>query len=370
MLRWTFSLLALLFLAAPVLAQKAPAKLSKDDLRALLEKHRKKYDMPALGAAVVSSKGLQVLAVTGVRKRGTDVAVQEGDCFHLGSDTKAMTATLIALLVQKKQLSYDQTLGKSFPELAEKMPAELRPATLLHLLTHRAGLKANLPWWFLASKLPIREQRQKAVEMGLKTKPESKPGDKYHYSNLGYVVAAVMAERATKQSWEELLAQHVAKPLKLTTLGHGAMGSKDKIDQPWPHNDKGKPVEPGPMADNPPVMGPAGNVHCSLEDWARFIADQLKGAAGKDGLLKAQAYRKLFEPANKGENYTPGGFLYISAPRGAVLMHAGSNTMNYCEAVLVPRLDLAILVVCNQGGDKAEEASQAAREAVLRWVLK
>jgi CubicO group peptidase (beta-lactamase class C family) len=115
MIRLTVVLLCLMGLVGPASGQKAPATISKEDLRALLEKARKKHDVPALGAAVVSSKGLQVLAVSGLRKRGADVAVEEGDSFHLGSDTKAMTATLLAILVQKKQLSYDLTLAKAFP---------------------------------------------------------------------------------------------------------------------------------------------------------------------------------------------------------------------------------------------------------------
>jgi CubicO group peptidase (beta-lactamase class C family) len=370
MIRATFVLLVPGLLAGLPVDPKAKVALSKDDLRTVLEEVRKKHDLPALGAAVVSSKGVQVLAVTGVRKRGSDVAVKDDDRFHLGSDTKALTATLIAVLVQKKLLRYDQTMAQAFPELAKKMPAELRKATLLQLLTHRAGLKANLDWWSLSGKLPIRQQRAKAVERGLTEKLEHKPGEKFLYSNLGYVVAAAMAERATKQSWEELLAKHLAKPLKMTTLGHGPMGTKGKIDQPLQHNEDGKPVEPGPMADNPAVMGPSGNVHCSLGDWARFVADQLKGAAGQDGLLPAAAYRRLHEPAEKGETYTPGGWIYVPAPSGAMLAHDGSNTMNYCTALVMPKRDLAVLVVCNQGIEKAGKAVHAVQKEVLDRLSK
>jgi CubicO group peptidase (beta-lactamase class C family) len=369
--RWTIlPLLLVLCGAAPPVAQKRPARLSNDDLRAILDKARKKHGVPALGAAVVSSKGLQALAVTGTRKRGARAPVQKTDRFHLGSDTKAMTATLIAILVQKKVLSYDLTLGKAFPELAKTMSAELRDVTLQQLLSHRSGLKANLDWEAISTRLPIREQREKAAAQALTSKPANKPGTKFLYSNLGYVVAAVMAERATKQSWEDLLAKYLAGPLKMTTLGHGAMGHRGKLDQPLQHDEDGQPVEPGPEADNPPVMGPAGNVHCSLADWARFVADQLRGAAGKDGLLSPAAYRNLHEPANKGEEATPGGWKYLRGPGGSALTHDGSNKANYCTALLVPKLDLAVLVVCNQGPPKGQKAAIEGREEILIRLLK
>src|SRR5262245_58365064 len=61
-------------------------------LRELLEPVRKKHDLPALATAVVTRKGVVAVAAVGVRKRGEDAAVTAEDPFHLGSDTKAMTA--------------------------------------------------------------------------------------------------------------------------------------------------------------------------------------------------------------------------------------------------------------------------------------
>jgi CubicO group peptidase (beta-lactamase class C family) len=380
--RWTLALLIAGLVGGPANAQKKIAKVSKEDIRAILEKALKKHGVPALGAAVVTSKGLQVLAVAGVRKKGSNVAVQEADLFHLGSDTKALTATLVAVLVRQKKLSYDLTLAKGFPDLAPKMPAELRGVTLTQLLTHRSGLPGSFDWWQFSAKDPLRKQRAAAVEKLLTSKPKYRPGSTYLYSNAGYVVVGALAERATGQSWEDLLEKHLAKPLKMTTLGHGAAGTKGRIDQPLPHGEDGQPVELGKLADNPPVMGPAGRVHCSLADWARFVADQLNGAAGKDGLLSAADYKRLHEPAVWGEAYTPGGWIhvstllswmYASSPRGPILMHDGNNKMNYCHALLVPGRDVAVLVVCNQGddrGNKALKATYQVREELMKRLLK
>lgn len=355
--------------------KRPPVAVDEKVVLAELEKALKKHDVPALGAAIVSSRGVETLAVAGVRKRGSDVKVTKDDRFHIGSDTKAMTATLIALLVHDKLLSYDTTMEKAFPELAGTMNDAYKKVTLEQLLTHRAGLPANLEIksWSGVVKDPVRRQRQETAAKALAEKPEVEPGKKFLYSNVGYVLAAAMAERAGKASWEELMERRVFRPLKMTSVGYGPMATPGKTDQPWSHGEKGKPIDPGsppPVSDNPPVMGPAGLVHCSLADWAKFLADQLKGARGKDGLLPAAAYRKLHTAAHKGEDYSPGGWkLLLNKEEVLGLAHDGSNGYNYATAVLFPGLDLAVVVDCNQGGDRGKEATVQVREALLERIV-
>lgn len=98
--------------------QPAPAP---ENLNSLLEPILKKYDLPALAAAIVTSKGLSAVGAVGVRRYGTNTPVTFDDQFHLGSDTKAMTATLLARLVEEGKLSWTTTLEQVFPHLASKM---------------------------------------------------------------------------------------------------------------------------------------------------------------------------------------------------------------------------------------------------------
>ena len=99
------------------------------------------------------------------------------------------------------------------------------------------------------------------------------------------------------------------------------------------------------------------------------MADQLNGAQGKKALLPAEAYKKLHEPLAKGLEYTPGGWGYYKTPAGVFLAHEGTNTQNYASAVLVPSKDLAILIVTNQGGKKADLACRQLRDALLKKLL-
>ena len=71
------------------------------DVAAELEPIRQEYDFPALAAAVILDGELHALGVVGVRHYGREVPTRPNDPFHLGSCTKAMTASLVCLLVDE-----------------------------------------------------------------------------------------------------------------------------------------------------------------------------------------------------------------------------------------------------------------------------
>jgi CubicO group peptidase (beta-lactamase class C family) len=334
----------------------------------LIEPIRKDHKLPALGAALITSQGLVSSGVTGVRKAKTDVAAAIDDHWHLGSDTKAMTAVVLATLVERGTLTWDTSLGQVFPELASTFPASFRAITITQLLSHHAGLPANLAWQAIArSSASVPEQRLNALKEAAKAKLSSDPGTKYEYSNLGYTIAGAIAERAAGQPWESLIREMVFKPLGMTNCGFGGLGTPGKIDQPWPHGQDGEPrPSNGPDVDNPPVLGPAGTVHCSIQDWSKFIADQLRGERGNGALLKPDTYKALHTP-RFGGNYAFGwGVASRRWAGGVTLTHSGSNTMNFCVVWIAPLRDFAVLAVTNQGDRAAQEATDEAVSALIR----
>ncbi len=344
-------------------------------LRELLEPIRKKHDLPALAAAMVNRKGAVAVAAVGVRKRGDKTAVTADDVFHIGSDTKAMTAAMIASLVQDGKLTWETTLEKAFPDLAAKMDPAFRKVTLVQLLTHHSGLPAHLEngWLRIGSKGTTRDQRKVVLKLVLADKPVHEPGTKFLYSNLGYIVAGAVAERAADASWEDLMRKRLFEPLGMASAGFGAAGKGDKVTQPWPHDKKGRPINPAnPFSDNHPSLGPAGTVHCSLSDWAKFIADQLRGARGERALLKPESYRKLHAAPFADEFYSVGGWGGDPKDKlvgGLVLEHDGSNTMNYATAWLAPGRDFAVLVATNQGPPAGEKGCHEARREIIKRFL-
>lgn len=336
----------------------------------LLQPIRQKYHLPAMSAAVVTSDGLKLVGAVGVRKRGTEIPVTLDDLWHLGSDGKIMTSTLIARLVERGQLRWDITLAEVFPEAAPQMHPDFRQVTLLQLLSHHAGLPANLDLG-VYSGTNAPQLRRRAVQDELRHAPESKPGSTHAYSNLGYIIAAAVVEKTTGQPWETLITQEVFQPLRMNSAGFGGTGTPGIIDQPWPHSENGAPVGVnGPDMDNPPVMGPAGRIHCTIQDWARFVQDQLRGARGESALLKPESYQKLQTQPFGGDYALGWSVLSRSWGGGKVLNHCGDNTMNCANVWVAPKKDFAILVCVNQSGDQAFQATDAAVVALFDLLAK
>jgi CubicO group peptidase (beta-lactamase class C family) len=102
-----------------------------------LETILQKYHVPALGGAIVDSSGVKLISIAGVRKSGETVGVTIDDVWHLGSDTKAVTATMIAELVEQNKLSWDSNLAAIFPDL--ELTGQTGEITLLELLCHGSG---------------------------------------------------------------------------------------------------------------------------------------------------------------------------------------------------------------------------------------
>jgi len=346
----------------------AVAQSGDSTVVSLIEPIRQEHKLPALGAALVTSKGLVLTGVAGVRKTGADVPATIDDQWHLGSDTKAMTAVVLATFVERGKLTWESTLAETFKDLAGTFPKDFSSITVTELLSHYGGLPPNLDWRDVARSSPsITEQRLNAVKRAASTKLSSPPGTKHEYSNLGYTIAGAVAERVGGQPWEALIQEIVFKPLGMTGCGFGGLGTPGKIDQPWPHKADGKPeAQNGPAADNPPVLGPAGTAHCSIADWSKFIADQLRGERGEGALLKAETYKALHTPRFGGGYAFGWGVTSRAWSGGVVFQHSGSNTMNFCVVWIAPLRDFAVLAVTNQGGTEAEEATD---EAVSELIL-
>lgn len=350
---------ASLILAAAVSAS------AETDLASVLEPVRARHGLPALGAAVLKGGEVVALGAVGKRRIGGDVSVTPDDRWHLGSLTKAMTATLLARLVERGRLSWTTTLAEAFPDLAETMHPGYKGVTLERLLTHHGGMPGDVPpalWaelWRMEGTYP--EQRRILAAGLLPMKPAA---EGFQYSNAGYALAGAMAEEREDKPWETLLKAYVFSPLGMLTAGFRA----PEGPQPWGHSwqdGKAVPMPPGPRADNPPGIAPAGAVHASLRDWAKFALVHLDGSQGRARLLKPETFSRLHK-APPGQVHGM-GWIIVDRPwaGGRALTHMGSNTM-WCAVVwLAPEKDFGVLVVTNLGGGPAERAVDEAVGALI-----
>lgn len=348
------------------------------DIGPLLEQIRARHSLPAMGAAVVRSNRLAGLGVCGRRALNPEAPpVTPDDVWHLGSTTKSMTATLAAILVSRGRIGWNTTLAEVFPETAPHMAPGWGAVTLEQLCSNRSGaptgLEANGLWGRLWAFHGTPEAaRQYLLEQLTASPPPHTPGSGYEYSNAGFALAGHMLERVMKQSWEDLVTAELFRPLGIRTAGFGAPGREGSFDQPWGHH-AGKPFlpqPPGPEADNPAAIAPAGRAYMALPDMARYVAFHLTLEKSDTPLLGAEAGRRLHRALPSNEHYAFGWFETRRkwAP-GPILTHNGSNTMWFAVMWLAPDAEFGVIVTTNAGGPEAQLAADEAASALIHEFL-
>jgi CubicO group peptidase (beta-lactamase class C family) len=352
--------------SAPPTLPLPPASVPLEQALATIRQH---FKLPALAVLVWKNGQVLVQAQTGVRRWGHPEVVGADDRWHLGSDTKAMTATLAAILVESGKLRWSSTLGEVLGDWKDLHPA-MAKVTLDMLLAHRGGLPANASkviWKANHHEGDVAGTRRAVVRASLRETP-SGVGN-FSYSNLGYMTAGVMLERASGLEWEKLIQQRLFAPLGMRSCGFGPPGSASIVDQPWPHRGGGSgeptPLPPGPGSDNPLAVGPAGNVHCSLRDWSRFVALHVGERAGGTTLVSDAALAHLHQPWPGGDYARGWGVRVRPWAGGPVLLHAGSNTLNFARVAASPGRRLFFLAATNRGDDAADQAIERAMALLI-----
>jgi CubicO group peptidase (beta-lactamase class C family) len=346
------------------------------NIDATLEATIVRAKIPGMAAVVLRGDHIIAQGVAGVRKKGATEIITIDDQFEICSCTKAMTATLAAMLIEEGKLGWNTTLAEIFGDTVTQMNPAWRSVTLRQVLAQRAGLTGNHPLLFFRSvssaKGDLPQQRREFVTKLLSREPDIPPGTKFVYSAANYILVGAALEKITGQAWEDLMRERLFRPLGITSGGFGPPGTAGQLDQPWGHGlprlfyvpipgQGDTPFDPGSSnADYPLAGGPAGLVHMSITDWAKFVAFQLRGYPAnpqrKVALLKPNSFARLLQPEPDEKDYVSGWFIGTrpwakgarSGDTGRVLFQAGDNGRWNCVVWIAPEIDFAMLIACNR----------------------
>ena len=334
-------------------------------LQQAVEEKRESAGLVGLGAVVIQDAKVIGLSVSGKRRIRHDSFLAPDDRWHIGSVTKSFTATMIARLVEKGILRWNTSIKEVFAE-HDQIHSSWHNVTLDQLLTHTSGAKPNFSL-LLNFKNPdagIQRMvaRESAVKNVLKQAPQTTPGEKFEYSNVGYTIAGVMAEKKTEKSWEQLISEQIFAPLGIQSGGFGVpKGVEGELHQPWGHQSLFG-FSLSSQDDNTPIIGPAGTIHLSLKDLALYGNEHLQGLSGKSSVLQKDSFQRLHHP--KLDDYAYGWV--VDSPNeldvGRVHWHNGSNTMWYALLVILPDINAVVAVTSNDG--KTNVAEQSAWEII------
>ncbi len=364
--------MVLLFLASPSWGK------DPDSLDSSLAPFLEEYGLPALAAAVVKNGEITAAGAAGLRRIDDNIPVSIDDRFHLGSDTKAMTALLAAMLIERSsKLQWTSTLDEIFPELS--MYPALAQTTVLQLLSHTSCLPGDndevMQLYFSAifEEGNLDEVRYWMLQQWSSKEASHGKAGEFDYSNLGYIFLGAVVERVAERTWEELITEKVFDALNLGTAGLGPQATLGRTDAAMPHvivNKEPKAILGGQNADGPAFIGPAGVAHMSVLDfaaWAGWNAGQ--GKRGPE-LVKPGTLEKLHQwvvempdkedppPGTPpGGRYALGwGQLDVDWADRPLLYHGGSNGMNLAHIWIDLEQDLAMVTMTNISGERANTA--------------
>lgn len=304
---------------------------------------RKTYHLPELSYAVISSNTIFEMQALGTKKINTTYAAALTDKFRIGSNTKSVTAFIAALLVKEGKINWNTPFFDLFPELRKESDPAHAHLTLLDLLSMRTRLYSYTYTYPQPEQTDFKgdetQQRYEFTAWFLK-QPALTDTASIHFSNLGYVAAALMMEKVSGKSYKQLVKE-LGKKLDID-FNFGQPNSADSL-QTWGHN---KDLAPEPPGDSFKLnwLLAAGNINVSLPDYVKFIQLQLKGLKGESDLLSAKEFNFLHYGL---PGFALGWFWETDGQKQVWSHHTGNPGTFLSRVTLCPEKNRATLVFMN-----------------------
>lgn len=334
-------------------------------IQSIADSIRKSYHIPEIAYAVVNSKQVLDIQTLGVRKINTNRQARPEDRFRIGSNTKAITGLIAALLVKENKLSWNSKFFDLFPELKTNSNKAHHELTLQQLLSFRTRL---FPYTYTNRK-PYKsqfkgnetEQRYQFCKWFMSQKPVSN-NDSIHFSNLSYVAAGLMLEKSSGKTYKELV-KDLGNRLQID-FGFGNPSDIDST-QTWGHNKKLLP-DANLDAYKLEWLLAAGNINLSISDYAKFIQEQLLGLSGKSKLLSKEEYTFLHYGLFR---FAIGWFWEIDDKQRVFSYNIGNPGSFLSKVFVYKDADLAIILLSNVQSDEAEEGLDVLLEEIKSSYL-
>ncbi len=285
-------ILAFIFLATGFsLSGQTPEVIQKLDV--YYEQVLKDWDLPGMAIGIVKDGELIFSKGYGVLEVGKAGTPDENTLFAIASNTKAFTASMLAMLVQEGKISWNDPVRMYLPWFEVYDPWVSSHANIRDLLSHRIGLgtfSGDVVWY--KSDLTAREIIDAAKH--LPKAFDFRNG--YGYSNLMYLAAGMVIEEVTGKSWVENIQERILDPLGMdrTIVSPADLALKGNFATPHARRgDKNLPIE----WEDWTVVAPMGGLISSVRDVAQWMIFNMNhGIWGQDTLLTAASINMMWTP--------------------------------------------------------------------------
>ena len=327
-----------------------------DRLDAYIARAREDWNIPGLAVAVVKEGEIIFSGGYGVRELGGNEPVDEHTSFAVASNTKAFTCTLLAMLVEEKQIGWDDRVIDYLPDFQMFDPYVTRDIRVRDLVTHRSGLPT-----FGGDRLWIGNDlgRDEIIRRIRYIEPTAPFRSRYQYQNLMYLVAGRIIRAVTGEKWEDAVQNRLLDPLGMeeTTTSVTRLKSENVA---VPHEIVQGVLTPIEY-DNVDGVAPAAAVNSSVSDMTRWMRLHLgKGQFEEKRILRPETVRELhsvqfplrvssFAREQFGTEFSGYGLGWVlSEYRGKkTVSHGGGLSGMISLQTLVPELDLGVIILTN-----------------------
>ncbi len=265
-------LIAFTFYLCTLIAQesKLPVFVT-DSLENYITRGMTKWKIPGLSVAIVKNGKVLFMKGYGVTRVGSKEPVNENTLFMIGSNTKAFTATTIAMLQVEGKLSLTDKVQKWMPEFKLKDPLATNDIIIADLMSHRIGFETfqgDFTYW--TSNLSRAEVIHKMALINALYIFRAKWG----YCNAAFLTAGELIPRITGKSWEETVKEKILTPLKMNRTLMLSKELKRASNAAFPYTivDDILTELPIPDIDN---LAPAGSISSCAKDMAIWLLAQL-----------------------------------------------------------------------------------------------
>lgn len=325
-------------------------------LNDIAQSYLDKYKVPGLAISVIKPDTIYY-GVAGVKRVGYSDQIDLDSKFQIASNTKSITATIAALLVEKGDIEWQTKIVDVIPELKGKILTEYESVTLEDLLSNRANIQPfetdnsdewkNIPTSIESSsntKLEFAEYAMNLDPVELKDKDHS-------YSNGGFIIAALALEKSSGQSWNSLIELFNQE---FMVSVHSGFPKQFDSKQTYGHKKRlGKYKAVEDEYDFRFDFSAAGNVSASIRDLSSYMAQHLDGILGNDNVISAQTYKQLHYGF---DNYSLGWYNGNIGDTEQKFSYHGGSLETFSSAIIVSAdRKVAVVILVNADNKNVNE---------------
>lgn len=358
---------AVLNALAVLVTSVAFSQISESQLDNLVEKTLTTFNVPGIAVAIIKDGKVVISKGYGVANIKTKQKVDGNTLFGIASNSKAFTASALAILVDEGKINWDDKVIQYLPEFKMYNDYVTNEFTIRDLLTHRSGLglgAGDLMIWPDGHNFTAKDIVQNIHFL----KPVSSFRSKYDYDNLLYVIAGEVIEKVSGKSWCDFVEERIMKPIGMNNSAASWSRLKDTTNTIVPHVPTDGKLEIIPRYSNH-IFDAAAGLYASTNDLSKWLIVQMnKGKYGDNQeLFSTKQHAEMWKPQTllPGRDGLPYKNIFSAYGLGWQLKdinghlqvsHTGGLDGIVTQTIMIPDLQLGIIVLTNQQSGSAFNA--------------